>query len=758
MNALHFAAAIFQFFRTELLALFCRPRSMGVMGLIDLFPILFAFVAATITIPSPSETTHLSIEDQFQRAVGIMNGGDAATAKQLWTRMRLISPTNVDVLVALGALAHLEGAAETAQRHYKSVLALDPTNDAAHGNLGMLYYTAQTYTRAMEHFRAAVAANPAKADELAHPIALTLHELDDDVSAIPFFERALRRLDHKAEVHYDFAVTLQDEGMVARANDEYNRAIALRPDYAEVGLVVCWLAMRIRTGGVAQHRVPPPRVRQCRLGDSQFQSMRRTLQLDALSPALALTATINFGVALEAAGEAVAALARFDQGHALVRLMGHAGAEKYALYEHTTRVRRAIALWRDYDDAIDEFVRLVVNDQLHRGTTAALMPFSSLLLAVSPQLKRWVAEAYVDGLVAPHATSATWSSAPPHRRLHVGYLSYDFNNHPTAHLMEGLFVCHNRTTFQVSALSYGKDDGSVYRQSIPQLAERFLDLVLLGTTAAAAAIKAAQVDILIDAQGHTLGQRHGIVALRPAPIIINYLVYPGTLGATYVDYLITDTHVSPPEHADHYTEALMLMPRSYQVNYFDASHALTTAIPPFEDHVARHRRHRSPFVFANFNKIDKLEPHVFAVWMAILRRVGLNVPTSELWLLEPKLAGTSDLIVAHLRAEASQHGVAPARLRFLPRVDKADHLRRQHHADLFLDTFVYGAHSTATDALAGNLPVLTLGGETFASRVGISLLANVGCRDFVAHTTKEFEDMAGISSCKCCARFVSLSP
>ncbi|CAK4076047.1 unnamed protein product [Aphanomyces euteiches] len=508
---------------------------------------------------------------------------------------------------------------------------------------------------------------PQKVHEFAHMVALAYHDQVNEELAIHYYEKALERKDKDAQIHFDFAVSLQDSGAIMRANAD-------------------------------------------------------------ITPQLMLQTTINYGVALESDGQAEAALERFTLAASLARLMT---VEKNALQEHALRVRRSIALWQDFELLHDVFIHDTVLHELGAGVASSMVPFTSLLVSMSPQIKRRLAEVHTANLYAP--STAKVPNRPRGSRLHVGYLSFDFNNHPTAHLIEGLFRHHNTSAYEVSALSYGKDDGSPYRQAIPSLVEHFVDLILLSNHEAANAIEAAHVDILIDAQGHTLGQRHAIVAARPAPIIINYLVYPGTLGASYVDYLITDAYATPPEHADHYTEKLIMLPNSYQVNYIemDYKHA-----PPWSS-----KAQSRPFIFANYNKIEKLEPRVFGVWMSILRRA----PHSELWLMRPSARSNAsfDLIVQNIQAEAAQWGISPSRLRFLPRVSKREHLLRQHEADLFLDTFVYGAHSTATDAIAGNLPVLTLAGDTFASRVGISLLTSCNLKSLIVYSAKEFEDIAG---------------
>jgi protein O-GlcNAc transferase len=223
---------------------------------------------------------------------------------------------------------------------------------------------------------------------------------------------------------------------------------------------------------------------------------------------------------------------------------------------------------------------------------------------------------------------------------------------------------------------------------------------------------------------------------------VAYLIYPGTSGAPFLDYIIADRHVLPAEHAPGYTEKVVYMPHSYQVNYYHARHFAIQGQPL--DRAALRLRHGLPadgMVLANLNKNDKLEPEVFAVWMRILARL----PGSVLWLLRPSAGESGQLIIQHLTREASRHGVAPERLIFAARTSKGEHLARQGAADLFLDSFYYGAHSTATDALRAGLPVLSNPGDAFPRRVAASLLHNVGASQaeaLLVSSWKEYEDVA----------------
>jgi len=389
-----------------------------------------------------------------------------------------------------------------------------------------------------------------------------------------------------------------------------------------------------------------------------------------------------------------------------------------------------------------------------------LLPFDTLVLPVSGawRLKAAIAQSRLldhHGSALPAPRPAAVSKGT----LRVAYLCFDFNDHPTAHLVEGLFKWHRRLRLRrrsggvrAAALSYGKDDGSDFRAAISRDADAFVNLVSLGHRDAtlearkwpAADASGGGAHIAVDLQGHTLGTRMELVAMRVAPVQVAYLIFPGTCGARFIDAAIVDKFVVPPESAREYSEKLVYLPKSYQVNDYER-HGMHPSSASTE-----RRKHGLPanaVVLANFNKADKLDPASFRCWLGILQRL----PYSVLWLLRPSEDAAFEEMRRNLGGDAAAAGVDPNRIVWAGRVPKVAHLRRHLAADLFLDTFVYGAHSTATDALRGGLPLLTLAGGTFPARVGLSLLDGLALdgpagtalvSGLVTHSLKEFQDVA----------------
>jgi protein O-GlcNAc transferase len=311
--------------------------------------------------------------------------------------------------------------------------------------------------------------------------------------------------------------------------------------------------------------------------------------------------------------------------------------------------------------------------------------------------------------------------------LRIGYLSSDFRAHATMHLIGAMLSRHDRTRVRCHVYSYGIDDGSQHRRSVENAADSFVDLRNESDRAAAEKIHADEIDILIDLKGHTAGARLAIAALRPAPVQVTWLGYPGPVGASFFDYALVDHTVVPPEHRDRYVEGLCYLPNCYQIND-DTQAALSGAT----DRAAQGLPERG-FVFASFNRIYKLTGEVLDLWASILAAV----PGSLLWLYRSR-AEAVESVLAEMRAR----DVDPARIFFAPPMDKARHLQRIPVADLALDTFPVNGHTTTSDCLKVGLPVVAMLGEHFASRVSASLLRTMGLERLVADDKAGYRKIA----------------
>ncbi|EQC40455.1 hypothetical protein, variant [Saprolegnia diclina VS20] len=396
--------------------------------------------------------------------------------------------------------------------------------------------------------------------------------------------------------------------------------------------------------------------------------------------------------------------------------------------------RRQLCHWDAADDWQEGLLRTTLHE-IQMRHVPSLLPFDATLMPIADDVKKAIAVANARQWQQSHALAS--SKDTTRLPLRVGYLSYDFRNHPMGQLTVGAIEHHDRRQLQIYGYSYGPDDGSEWRRRIAAACHVFADVQRLSDVEIAAAIAKDRIQILLDLMGHTRGARVGICSLHPAPIVVNYLGYPGSMGADFTDYAIVDAYVVPPTRvASTFSEKIVYLPHTYQVN--DYAWSVETCVTHCVSELTAYEP-RASFVYCNFNTINKMESTSFDAWMRILKRV----PRSVLWLLEPSAVDAG--VMATFRAEAAARGVDPRRLLFAPRVAKAAHLSRLRHAHLFLDSFVYNAHSTASDMLWANLPVLTLVGHTFAARVAGSLLRLLdadAARLLTTYSMKEYEDMA----------------
>jgi protein O-GlcNAc transferase len=354
-------------------------------------------------------------------------------------------------------------------------------------------------------------------------------------------------------------------------------------------------------------------------------------------------------------------------------------------------------------------------------------PFASLALPLAPDVQREIAVAASAAIEQRVASLPRPVRAPPKRRarLRIGYVSSDFYHHATAHLAAGLFELHDRDRFELFAYCHSPDDGSDYRRRLIKAFDHFDEVRARSFDEIAARIAHDEIDILVDLKGHTGRSRLEIFALRPAPVQLTYLGFPGTLGAAFIDYAIADAIVVPDADLAHFTENVVRLAGTYQVN--DRRQPVAAETPRREALGLP----QDAFVFCSFCRHFKIEPVMFAAWMRILAAV----PESVLWLLQG--AGAS-----RLREAAAQAGIDPARLVFAPGVQKAEHLARHRAADLMLDTRLYNGHTTTSDALWTGLPVVTCPGASFASRVSASLLRAIDVPEGVTTDLADYERSA----------------
>ncbi len=523
-----------------------------------------------------------------------------------------------------------------------------------------------------------------------HQRAITAFQQGEPEVAVGLLRKAIEANPESAIVANDLGSVLAQTGRTTEAIPAFRRAIELAPTYPEAhnNLANIYLMTGNLEEAVASYLTA------LRLSPEYAEAYRN------LASALARLGRIE---------EAAAALAKavsIDPSY----------IEAVALLVNQLK---QLSDWRMIDDLTRQLIRAVEDG------SGAMNPFVFLTLETTPKQQRQCAEQWAQARRL--AVNSTVQAPIRRERITVGYLSADFQEHATAHLISELIELHDRSRFRVIGYSYGADDGGAARARLRASFDLFVDFEYVSHVDAAALIRADEVDILVDLKGYTMDARPEIMALRPAPIQVSYLGYPGTLGTPAIDYILVDRFVVPADRQEHYTETLVHLPHCYLVN--DRRRPIAQARSR-----AQYGLPENGFVFCCFNSPHKITPAIFDIWMRLLEQV----PGSVLWLLE-----TSQAAMANLRREAETRLKSGSqRLIFAPSVPNAEHLARFAVADLFLDTLPYNAHTLTSDALWGGCPVLTSTGETFASRVAGSILHAAGLPELVTSTLAEYEAAA----------------
>ncbi len=588
--------------------------------------------------------------------------------------------------------AELHGARqfEEAEKLYRRILELRRSDIAARYMIGVIRLQQGRAAEALAIIEPLLAEAPDNAD-IRTQCGLARQDLGRPAEALADFDRALALTpDNTLTLLYrgNFFV---ESGEFVRALDNYERLLRIAPGYDEA-----WY----RRGGVLWLM---------ERNDEALASYERALQLN---PG-------RFGAAFNSA-TILLKMERYDEAFAAfetarARMPDH----PYVLGGLASAVQGGcdLARWQDFQALV---VRAVI-DKSAVVAPLVLHPFSN-----DGVLRRRCSENFAaDRVPGPHAP--LWDGKPhQHARIRVAYLSADFRQHATADLIAGLIESHDRTQFEIAGISFGPDDGSAMHARLTRAFDRFEDVRAKSDIEIARLLKDGEFDIAVDLKGHTEGARPGILAHRPCPVQVNYLGYPGTIGAPWLDYILADPTVLPFQHQPFYSEKIVHLPHCYQCN--DRSRSIAE-VPGRRDAGLP----QNGFVFCSFNAGWKITPAMFDVWVRLLAAV----PGSLLWLLEDNSAATRNL-----RAAAAARGADPARLVFAPRLPSAAHLARHRLADLFLDTMPYNAHTTASDALWAGLPMITCLGEQFDGRVAASLLATMGLPELVTPNMEDYESLA----------------
>ena len=649
------------------------------------------------------------------------------------------SPDMAEAHLELSNVLSAQQQVEAAQSSLRQAIAIRPGYAAAHYNLGNLLRETGRLAEAAAAYGEALTHN-ADFAEAWFNLAITqkaLNRLDD---AIVSYEKVIALRPQYAEAynnlgiilrargrlsdaeaaqqkaaaarttfalpHYNLGGIYGDAGRVKEAVDAYRKAIALDPDYSPA---------YIDLGNVLRRFEFFPAAEQA------FRKLLERKPRDRRAQLMALEGLAKLNKDQDRLPEAAADFERIlaiDPAHA---------EGMFGLFQ----VKSHMCDWRNRDE---EFARVmaITERQIAADERTALTSFSSLALPLTPAQHLAVARTWANDTKRQMQHSRQqldfrFDRSRRHDRIRIGYVSQDFRNQAMGHLTRTMYGLHDRSQFEIFAYSVRKNDGSSYRKVIEASCEHFADITGISAVEGAQRIYADEIDIMIDFMGFTEGNRMTITALHPAPVIVGFLRFPGSSGADFVDYMLTDRVTTTPEDQRNYSEQLVFLPNCYQPNDW------TQEIDESPVTRAEFGLPDDAFVFACFNNHYKIEPFIFDLWMRILHQV----PASVLWLM-----GFNAPMEVNLRREAEARGIAADRIVFSKKIGKPRHLARQRLADLFLDTRFYTSHTTGSDALWAGLPVITCPSDSFASRVTASLLMAAGLPELIVPNFEEYERRA----------------
>ena len=580
---------------------------------------------------------------------------------------------------------------ESAELYLKQAVRLEPKNPHALRLLGVIFAQRKQYKEALNYLNNSLKSLPKNPITLSNMGNIFLETKEYD-KALDAYSKSLKiepayyeAWSNKGNVF--FQLEQYEESIV-----HYEKALSLNPSYAEA-----W----------------------SNKGNALHELKRHEESIAHYEKALSLNP--NFATAWSNKGNALYELKQYNESIANYERALSLNPHIDWLQGNLIHTKMKICSWSNFPDLLESITTKVMANE--RATT----PFTLLALTDNSLLHKQSSEIYTQAKYLPNTSLGLLPKSSGKEKIRIAYFSADFHNHATGYLIAELLELHNKDQFEIFGFSFGPIHDDQMRERLKIAFDHFIELGDKSDIEIAQFSRSLNIDIAIDLKGFTQDARAGIFSYRAAPIQVNFLGYPGSRGADYIDYIVADKTVIPEQSQQSYSEKIIYLPNSYQPNDRQRKIAekqftkLELGLP------------EQGIIFCCFNNNYKILPATFEAWMRILKTIDGSV----LWLLQD-----NEWTKANLMNEAEKQGVDPGRLIFAERMPLAEHLARHSHADLFLDTWPCNAHTTASDALWAELPVLTLLGESFAGRVAASLLNAIALPELVTNSPEEYEATA----------------
>ena len=700
------------------------------------------------------------LEQLFLQALALQQSGQILAAQALYRKLLTIQPDHFDATHYLGICAAQNGNFEQAIDLLGRAVRINNTSAQAYHNLGLAQYNLKQYNDALLSFNHALKLRPDYANAYAN-CGNTFKALNQYSEALEFYARALTFNPELANAYLNCGLILFEIKRFETALSQFQHLLALRPDDAEAYLhcgnalsslkryldaLKCYdKAIRLNPQFAEAYLNKGNVLKTLKRHDDALKCYNMVI---AIRPEFA-EAFNNYGLTLQEQNRAAAALAYYQRAIALkpdfadsYRNCGLLLADQdqpaaamdyfeqaHAISPHLDYLpgyrlaaKNQLCDWRQQEQDI-----AALTAGIRRGGKA-VAPLILLAISDNPLLQKQAAVSWINDKYRSTPPALPPARHARHNKIRLGYFSADFGPHPVAYLTADLFENHDRNRFELYGFSACADTQSAIRARLKTGFDHFIDIRQMSEQAVLKLCRELEIDIAIDLGGHTRDSLGSLFAQRLAPVQVNYLGYPGTLGATWMDYIIADHTVIPAANSGHFAEKIVRLPDSFMVN--------TANRPPAEALLSRSQLGlpENAIVFCCFNNTYKITPELFECWLTILA----GVTDSVLWLSED-----NDVAADNLRQTAQLRGISADRLVFAARLpDFKQHLARYTQADLFLDTLPYNAHATAGDALWAGLPVLTCMGESFASRVAASQLQAIGLPELITASLADYQQQA----------------
>ena len=631
------------------------------------------------------------IDQLFHQGVTLHQQGKFANAKTIYEQVLEKQPKHFDALHLLGVIAAQTDNPELAADLIGKAIDINPNSAAAHSNRGNALKVLNRLPDALSCYDKAIALQPDFPEALNNR-GIALKELNCLEDALASYEKAIAIKPNYYEAFYNQGNVLKELKRLDEALASYAKAIAISPNYA---------AAFNNRGAVLKELKRPE------------EALVNYDKAIAIHPNY-VEAHYNRGNVLKELKRLDEALESYDTALALK-------PDYDFLFGIKLNTLASLCDWRDLPDQLKS---LELSLAAERRVT---IPFSALGLTDDPKLHFLASKIYAFAKFPASAVLGEIPKRAPEGKIRLAYYSADFRDHVVSDLIVELFELHDSDRFEVYGFSFGPESNDPMRQRIADALDHFIDVRSKSDVEIAQLSRSLSIDIAIDLGGYTQDSRTGIFAMRCAPIQISYLGFPGTMGVDYIDYIIADKTMIPKESQQHYSEKIIYLPHSFQVNdskRVASKKAFTRAEVGLPD---------SGVVFCCFNNTYKILPETFDSWMRILKAVDDSV----LWLFVDQATAMQNLC-----KEAARRGVNPDRLVFAKRLKMDEHLARQSLADLFLDTLPFNAGATASAALWSGLPILTRIGVSFTARYAASLLNAMDLPELITHTQEQYEAKA----------------